>query len=209
MTFLLGDSPYFYNTLDIGLFGLIGIVGVTTGPLIGRVADKLHPWFGVLFGLTGMLFSMAIDTAAATKSVGAIVVVAFLLDVFDFMQQISSATRYFAINPDARSRINAVFIIAEFIGQFIGTAVGTKIYTTYGNSANGGMNMAWMGLAMMILLIRGPTATTWLGWTGPREGWRRQQEPDTADRKSLAEVHDAVPLPPMVPIAVDEPVAEV
>ncbi|KZP00315.1 MFS general substrate transporter [Calocera viscosa TUFC12733] len=146
LTFLLGGSPYFYDTLDIGLFGLVGILGVAIGPLIGRLVDHLNPWFGVLFGLIGLLLTMAIDTAAATLSIGAIIVVAFLIDVFDSLQQVSSVTRYFAINPDARARINAVYIIAEFCGQFIGTAVGTRIFSAHGNYAYGGMNLAWIAL---------------------------------------------------------------
>ncbi|KZT50327.1 MFS general substrate transporter [Calocera cornea HHB12733] len=205
LTFLLGGSPYFYNTLDIGLFGLVGILGVASGPLIGRLVDHLNPWFGVLFGLVGMLVTFAIDTSAASLSIGAIVVVAFLIDVFDSLQQVSSATRYFAINPDARARINAVYIIAIFFGQFIGTSVGTRIFAQHGNYANGGMNLAWMAFALVVLLIRGPGARTWLGWTGSGEGWRRTKEPDDTDGRALKELHDSEPPPPSVPITVAEP----
>ncbi|KZP00316.1 MFS general substrate transporter [Calocera viscosa TUFC12733] len=209
LTFLLGGPPYFYNTLDIGLFGLVGILGVATGPLIGKLVDQLNPWFGVLFGLIGLLLTMAIDTAAATLNIGAIVVVAFLIDAFDSLQQVSSATRYFAINPDARARINAVYIIAIFFGQFIGTSIGTRIFASHGNYANGGMNIAWIAFALIVLLIRGPGARTWLGWTGSREGWRRAKEPDTTDGKSLKELQDAEPPEPSVPITVAEPEANV
>jgi len=128
------------------------------------------------------------------------------LDAFDSMQQVSSATRYFAINPDARARINAVYIIAIFFGQFIGTSVGTRIFTAHGNYANGGMNIAWIALALVALLIRGPGATTWLGWTGAKEGWRRHKEPEKTDGRSLKELHDAEPPEPSVPITVAEPV---
>jgi len=206
LTFLLGGPPYFYNTLDIGLFGLVGILGVAIGPFIGKVVDQLNPWYGVCFGLTGMLFTFAIYTGAATRSIGAIVVVAFLLDVFDSLQQISSATRYFAINSNARSRINAVYIILEFFGQLIGTSVGTRIFTAYGNYANGAMNQGWIALALVILLIRGPGATTWLGWTGRKEGWRRHDDPEKTDGRSLQELHDAEPPGPSVPLTVAEPV---
>ncbi|EJU06680.1 MFS general substrate transporter [Dacryopinax primogenitus] len=205
LTFLLGGSPYYYSTLDIGLFGLVGILGVATGPLVGKIVDRLNPWFGVLFGILGLMLTFAIDTAAATRSIGAIVVVAFLIDVFDSMQQVSSATRYFAINADARARINAVYIIAIFLGQFIGTSAGTRIFTAHGNYANGGMNLAWVGLALVVLLARGPVATTWLGWSGPKERWLRDQKSDQSDGKSLKALHDAEPPEPMVPITVAEP----
>ncbi|KZT50326.1 hypothetical protein CALCODRAFT_193703 [Calocera cornea HHB12733] len=207
LTFLLGGSPYFYDTLDIGLFGLVGILGVAIGPLIGRLVDHLNPWFGVLFGLVGLLFTLAIETGAATLNIGAVVVVAFMIDVFDSLQQVSSVTRYFAINPDARSRINAVYIVAEFVGQFIGTAVGTRIFTQHGNAAYGGMNMAWIGFALVVLLVRGPGAKSWLGWTGARESWRKPKEPDDADTTSLKDIAELEPPPVSVPTSLAAEVA--
>lgn len=49
-TFLLGDV-YGYNTSIIGLFGLVGAVGVCAAPLVGKLVDGLVPWVGVLFGI--------------------------------------------------------------------------------------------------------------------------------------------------------------
>lgn len=39
-TFLLGDV-YSYSSLEIGLYALIGIVGVSLAPFIGKAIDKL------------------------------------------------------------------------------------------------------------------------------------------------------------------------
>jgi hypothetical protein len=50
-TFLLGDV-YGYSTSIIGLFGLVGVVGVCTAPFVGRLVDGLVPWVGVLFGIS-------------------------------------------------------------------------------------------------------------------------------------------------------------
>ena len=51
LTFLLSDPPYGYNTFQIGLFGLIGILAVCLAPFTGRFIDKLVSWVGVLMGL--------------------------------------------------------------------------------------------------------------------------------------------------------------
>ncbi len=48
--FLLTDT-YGYNPFQIGLFGLVGIGGVLTAPLCGRLLDMLVPWWGQLFAL--------------------------------------------------------------------------------------------------------------------------------------------------------------
>ncbi|KAJ3504209.1 hypothetical protein NMY22_g17999 [Coprinellus aureogranulatus] len=52
LTFLLGgggpsqahgeEPPYHYNTLVIGLFGLVGMAGVAFGPVVGYVIDRLN-----------------------------------------------------------------------------------------------------------------------------------------------------------------------
>lgn len=44
------------------------------------------------------------------------------LDVGQQSQQVSNSARVFAINPAARSRLNAVQILALFIGQVMGTS---------------------------------------------------------------------------------------
>ncbi|KAF5315341.1 hypothetical protein D9619_007480 [Psilocybe cf. subviscida] len=41
ITFLLGEAPYSYSTLVIGLFGLIGMAGVAVSPFVGRLMRGL------------------------------------------------------------------------------------------------------------------------------------------------------------------------
>lgn len=43
ISFLL-DGVYSYNTLQIGLFGLAGLLLVFCAPLVGHVVDLLAPW---------------------------------------------------------------------------------------------------------------------------------------------------------------------
>ncbi|KAK0191572.1 major facilitator superfamily domain-containing protein [Armillaria mellea] len=50
LTFLLGGPPYNYSTLEVGLFGLIGISGVCMTPLASPLFDKLHPWYSAILG---------------------------------------------------------------------------------------------------------------------------------------------------------------
>ncbi|KZP00314.1 MFS general substrate transporter [Calocera viscosa TUFC12733] len=181
LTFLLGGEPYFYNTLAIGLFGLIGMLGVMTSPFVGRFVDKLVPWFGTLFGLFGLVLSLSIYTGAAIVNIGAVVVVCFSLDVAQQLQQVSNSTRNFAINPAARARINSVYIISVFLGQVIGSSVGTRIFLQYGQRVAGGFCLGLIGFALFALLARGPEAKTWVGWTGDIKSFRRVPHKTQAD----------------------------
>ena len=50
----------------------------------------------------------------------------------------------------------------------MGTAVGTKVFVEHGWRASAGVSMAWYGLQMVILLLRGPHVEryTWFGYEG-------------------------------------------
>jgi predicted MFS family arabinose efflux permease len=106
------------SSLVIGLFGLVGILGVCTAPLIGRYVDRLIPWTGVLIGICIQMSGQVIVTSAGTISVAAVVIAIFLLDIGQQMQQVSNQMRVFAISDLARARLNADYIIFLFIGNF-------------------------------------------------------------------------------------------
>ncbi|KAF5340597.1 hypothetical protein D9611_007340 [Ephemerocybe angulata] len=93
LTFLLGGEPYNYSTLVIGLFGLVGMAGVSFGPLVGYTIDKLVPWYASLVAVAG---SIVFQTAAGDQSVAAVVLAAFGLDVFRQMLQVSLTTAAFS-----------------------------------------------------------------------------------------------------------------
>ncbi|GAA6028418.1 hypothetical protein JCM8097_007021 [Rhodosporidiobolus ruineniae] len=178
-TFIMSDF-YGYNSLQIGLFALIGVVGVLAAPFIGRLIDSLVSWVGVFIGLLILLASQAVFTAAAGVHIAALCIVILLLDIGQQLQQVSNSTRIFAINDAARARFSAVFIVWNFAGQLVGTAAGTRVYLQYGYRASGGLAMGFVGWMLFILFLRGPHCPTkqWIGWTG---GWELRKA--VAERK--------------------------
>jgi hypothetical protein len=52
LTFLLTDAPYKYTTLEIGLFGLVGLCGVLIAPFTGKLLDGMVGWVGQLAALS-------------------------------------------------------------------------------------------------------------------------------------------------------------
>jgi predicted MFS family arabinose efflux permease len=83
----------FGTSLGIGLFGLVGIFGVLMGPLGGRVLDRLVPWYGSLISELVFLLVLCIQLGAGGINIGAVVVVAFGIDLFNQMIQVSVTSR--------------------------------------------------------------------------------------------------------------------
>ncbi|KAF4600497.1 hypothetical protein EYR38_005126 [Pleurotus pulmonarius] len=171
LTFLLGGPPYNYSTLVIGLFGLIGMWGVAMGPLVGRLIDRLVPWYATLAALLALICVQSIQVGAGGIHVAAVIVTCLGLDLFRQMQQVSLSTAIFGILPEARARLNAVFILSLFIGQVMGTAVGTKVFIEHGWRPAAALNLAWYGWQLFVLLLRGPHCLrhTWFGYEGGLE----------------------------------------
>ncbi|KAJ7465388.1 major facilitator superfamily domain-containing protein [Mycena galericulata] len=179
LTFLLGGPLYHLSTLDIGLFGLVGMLGVLAGPLMGRIIDLLYPWYATLLGSIFLGVFFVVQTAAGGLSIGAVIVVAFGLNLFRQLLQASLATTVLSISEEARGRLNAVNVLSIFLGQVMGTSAGTSVYLAHGWRVCAAFSVGLCGWQLLILLARGPHCGryTWAGWEG---GWaalrrRRQQ----------------------------------
>lgn len=117
LTFLLTGPPYHYSTyvyfpivvprtfkyvfkkncsLVIGLFGLVGMLGVVLGPLVGRLVDHLVPWHASIISVVLLGAFQVIQVGAGGIHISAVIIVAFALDVFRRMLQVSLTTSVFA-----------------------------------------------------------------------------------------------------------------
>ncbi|ESK85856.1 membrane protein [Moniliophthora roreri MCA 2997] len=197
LTFLLGGEPYHYSTLIIGLFGLIGICGVAMGPLIGRIIDKLIPWYASIISSMGIILFMTVQVIGGGLHISAVIITTVGLDLFRQTVQTSLSTNLFSIAPEARARLNAVNVLAIFVGQVMGTSVGTKVFIEHGWRAGAGLQLALAGWALFVLLLRGPHCSryTWLGYEGGIEARKSVVEARKRAASSSSEDNDKSALP--------------
>ena len=94
MTVLFYGVSFFFR-LVIGLFGLIGMVGVILGPFVGRGIDSLIPWYACLFAIIMTALFQSIQTGAGDINVAAVVISTIGVDVFRQMLQVSLTTAVF------------------------------------------------------------------------------------------------------------------
>ncbi|KAJ9484662.1 hypothetical protein VN97_g8711 [Penicillium thymicola] len=167
LTFLLSGDPYNYPTLTIGLFSLAGLTPMFLGPLFSRyMIDKFVPQFSILVSFGIMIAGISIGTYTGTFTVAGPILQAALQDFGLQMSQIANRVLIYSVAPKARNRINTGYMIGVFCGQLMGTSVGNRLYSQGGWILSGSVNLAFIGAALIICLLRGPAEKGWVGWHG-------------------------------------------
>jgi len=142
--------------------------GVAMAPIIGRTIDGLVPWFATFISICALLVFQAIQVGADGINIAAVVIVCFGIDVFRQMCQVSLTSAVFGLDVNARSRLNALLIIAFFLGMMMGTSAGTEVFNRYGWRASAWLSFGWTCLMFVFILMRGPHVPryTWFGYAG-------------------------------------------
>jgi hypothetical protein len=107
--------------LVIGLFGLVGIAGVALGPVLGYAIDRLDAWYGALVSLIIGTIFLAVQAGAGGISVAAVTIAAFGFDLSRQSLAVALTARIFGLDPAARSRMNAVLILAVSLSSAAST----------------------------------------------------------------------------------------
>jgi predicted MFS family arabinose efflux permease len=143
LSFLLA-SPHYHLGADIaGLFGLVGVVGASAAPIVGRIADTKSPKFTVGISMAIVILSYLCFFAFGFTLWGLITGV-ILLDLGIQSCQISNHARIQALGDEARNRINTVYMVSYFIGGAMGSFLGSYGYTHFG----------WYGVCTVGLLTQ-------------------------------------------------------
>lgn len=139
----------FHLGADIaGLMGIVGAVGILIAPLAGRIADRRGPYAVIGLGALVMVISFAV--LGLWTSLTGLVIGIILMDLGEQSALISNQHVIYALRPEARSRINTVFMSGMFIGGALGSWSASLMWRL------GGWELASMlggGLSLIGLLI--------------------------------------------------------
>ncbi|WP_375382939.1 MFS transporter [uncultured Sphingomonas sp.] len=137
----------------IALFALAGAGGALAAPIAGRLGDGGHGRAGTFAALVAAPVAFAIaGWAAGAMALVVLALAAVLLDAATQTNQVLGQRVLYSMAPDARGRINAVYMTVVFLGGALGSAVGAASFASRGWTA-----IAWegaiLGLGVVALFL--------------------------------------------------------
>ncbi|HVW87125.1 MAG TPA: MFS transporter [Bryobacteraceae bacterium] len=131
LVFFIGTPPYHYGARTAGLFGLVGAAGALIAPRAGKLADRRGPAFALSVAILTTIVSWAAFYGLGYRMWGLILGV-ILLDLGVQAGHVANQTRIYALIPEARSRLNMVYMVGYFLGGALGSALGAFGWSHWG-----------------------------------------------------------------------------
>ena len=128
LVFLLETPPYHYGSQTAGLFGLIGAAGALVAPVAGRLSDRRGPRYVVGIAIGTVLAAYVIFWTLGLHLLGLVLGVV-LLDAGIQSAQVANQSRVLALRPDARSRVNTIYMICYFTGGSLGSLLAARAWS--------------------------------------------------------------------------------
>ncbi|AXA65159.1 MFS transporter [Pseudomonas oryzihabitans] len=152
----LHAGPFQLGSAAAGAFGLAGAAGALAAPWAGRLADRHgSEWVTRLgIGLAALAFASLL-LLPWLPGVAGLVLLALATVVFDLGVQatlIAHQAQVYGLEPEARSRLNAVLFTGMFIGMASGAALGSLLLARLGWSGVAGLALATALLALTVRL---------------------------------------------------------
>ena len=145
MAFYLEAPPFQYALSLIGLFGLIGAGGALISPFIGKVTDRSGPFKPMRWGLVLMVLGWG-TLFMGYQSIVWVIAGIVLIDMGLQSTHVPNLSRNYSLLPEARTRLNTLYMTAFFTGGTLGSSIGTLAWNRAGWTG-----VCFSGLLMVVL----------------------------------------------------------
>ena len=146
------QEPQFQLGADVaGLFGVIGAVGVIASPIAGRIADQRGPAPVIAFAAALIFLSWLVF--ALWGAVPGLILGVVMLDFGVQSSLVSNQHIVFALRPEARNRLNTVYMFGMFLGGATGSAGAALAWNLGGWLAVCGFGMLLAMIALGLVMV--------------------------------------------------------
>jgi predicted MFS family arabinose efflux permease len=130
LTFLLKEPQFNTGAQTAGLFGLVGVAGALGASAMGRISDKMDPYNVTTATIVAVIISYIVFYFSGSSLIGLVIGV-ILLDMGVQGTHISNQTMVLALHPEARNRLNTVYMVSYFMGGSLGTYLASHFWAQY------------------------------------------------------------------------------
>ncbi|WP_413733543.1 MFS transporter [Sodalis sp. RH21] len=140
---------YDYGAGVTGTLAALGLIGILCAPLAGSFSDRQGPFRMVVFGVILMLLAWVVFWG--WNSMAGMVAGILLLDAGEQCVLIANQHTIYSLRPDARNRLNTLFMCVMFIGGACGSLTATWVWERTHNWTL--ISAAGAGLVILGMLI--------------------------------------------------------
>ncbi len=153
VAFLLAGPPYHWSDATIGLFTLFGVAGAVAAQFAGRLADRGHARVqtGVFLTATVVSFGLA---HLGSHDVVALAVAVAAMELGIQGTHITNQHEFYALRPDARSRLNTAYMTAYFAAGSAGSGLSAWAYGVWGWGAVCALGAAFPFVGLVVWVAR-------------------------------------------------------
>jgi predicted MFS family arabinose efflux permease len=159
LSFLLSDAPFGYSSAQIGYLALPAVFGAILGSWFGKKADRNGPRMNTLFAASIVMIAAVSmffrhDNVILLAVYGVCVVLGYQVSL------VTSQYLIHAIDPAARSRLNAIIITLQFVFLSIGSFLSGLVYRSYQGAGVSLLCAGAAGLSLVMALVSKKKANT-------------------------------------------------
>ena len=143
-----------YRKLYIATYRLhiLGIVGALAATIVGKMNNRVSKNKIIVFAAILMIVSWGVFLVSANSLMG-LILGAVLVDLGMQALHITNQNIIFSKNPEARNRVNTIYMVGFFIGGAIGTTLGALAWQQYGWTGVSGLGIVLSISTLIIHLL--------------------------------------------------------
>ncbi|CAM3601944.1 MFS transporter [Pontibacter korlensis] len=152
LVFLLEGPPFYAGSDVAGAFGLVGAGGAVMASVTGKLSDKYDTRY-IQAATLAMVIISYIVFGFFSYSIAGLVIGVILLDLGLQGSHISNQTLIFSLNPEARNRLNTVYMFTYFMGGATGTILASQAWQLWRWNGVVLVGLVFSSLALAVHLL--------------------------------------------------------